>query len=98
MEQIKISLNEVSDLACDIRRINENLNDVLEYVRSEMKSLSNIWDSDGSDMIRQRFEYFSRKFSEEKDTIEAYAKFLDHTVATYSSLESTISKNANGFE
>lgn len=98
MEQIKISLNEVSDLANDIRRINENLNDVLEYVHNEMKALSNIWDSDGSDLIRQRFEHFSRKFSEEKETIEAYAKFLDYTVASYSSLESTISKNANSFE
>lgn len=97
MSDIKISLSEVSRMANELRRINTNLDDVLEYARNEMKSLNVSWISDGSEMIRQRFEYFSKKFIEESQIVESYAKFLDYTVSSYDSLESTITENAASF-
>lgn len=97
MSNLKISLSEVSQIASELRRINANLDDILEYTRNEMKSLNNIWQSDGSEMIRQRYEYFAKKFALEKETIEAYARFLDHIVTSYDSLESTITENASNF-
>ena len=97
MSNLKISLSEVNQIASELRRINANLDDILEYTRNEMKSLNNIWQSDGYEMIRQRYEYFAKKFALEKETIEAYARFLDHIVTSYDSLESTITENASNF-
>lgn len=97
MNDIKISLADISQLANELRRINNNLDDVLEYVRNEMKSLNVAWISDGSEMIRQRFEYFAKKFIEESELVESYARFLDYTVNSYDSLETTITENAANF-
>lgn len=95
MSTINIALTEVSNLASEIRRINTNIDDILSYAKREMMSLSNDWQSSGSDMIQNRFNYFSNRFIEQRDVIEAYARFLDFTVSSYDSLESTITKNAS---
>ncbi len=95
MSAINIALNEVSNLAAEIRRINANIEDILNYTKKEMMSLTNDWQSSGSDMIQNRFNYFANRFIEQRDVIEAYARFLDYTVSSYDSLESTITKNAS---
>ena len=95
MSSINISLNEVNDLSNEIKRINTNILDILNYAKQEMMSLSNDWQSSGSEMIRNRFQYFPNKFIEQKDVIYSYAKFLNYTVASYDSLETTITKNAS---
>ena len=95
MSSINISLNEVNDLSNEIKRINTNILDILNYAKQEMMSLSNDWQSSGSEMIRNRFQYFSNKFIEQKDVIDSYAKFLDYTVSSCDSIETTITKNAS---
>lgn len=97
MEHIKITLPEVTNLSSQIRLINSNLDDVLEYVKRTMNDLDCIWNSDGSSMIKQRFNQFSNRFTQESEVIESYAKFLDYTVASYDNLESTINSNASSF-
>ena len=97
MGDIKITIADVRNTAGELRRLNTSLDNVLEKTKNEMRSLSAIWSSDGSEMIRQRFEHFSKKFLEEKETIEEYARFLDLTAESYDSLESTITENASTF-
>ncbi len=97
MDQIKISLGEVSNLAAQIRLINTNLDDVLNYVKQLMNELNSVWNSDGATAITNRFMQFSLRFEKESETIENYARFLDYTVASYDSLESTITSNASTF-
>ena len=95
MEDLKITLTEVAQIANEIRRINTNIDDSLQYVKKEMDSLGSFWISDGSEMIKQRFKHFSSKFAEQKEIIDAYAKYLDYVVSSYDSLESTIYNNAS---
>lgn len=95
MEEIKITLAEVAQIAAEIKRINTNIDDALQYVKREMDSLGHYWISDGSEMIKQRFNHFSTKFIEQREIIDAYAKFLDYVVSSYDSLESTIYSNAS---
>lgn len=97
MDQIKISLGEVSNLANQIRLINTNLDDVLNYVKQLMNELNGVWNSDGATAIMNRFVQFSSRFEKESKTIENYARFLDYTVASYDNLESTITGNASTF-
>ncbi len=98
MEQIKISLPEVSNTASQIRTCNTNLDSTLSYVYRTMQELDSIWQSDGEETLLSRFQNFARRFVDESETIESYARFLDHTVASYDSLESTIVANAGSFE
>lgn len=98
MEQIRISLDEVSEIASSIRLLNSNLDDVLAYVNRTMHELSSVWISEGAETLMNRFSSFASRFLKESETIENYARFLDYTVSSYGSLESTITANASSFD
>jgi len=97
MDQIKITLPEVTNTAAQIRSLNTSLEDNLNYVKNLMTELNSVWLSEGSETLLGRFNKFATKFVDESETIESYAKFLDFTVSSYDSLESTITSNASNF-
>ena len=78
MSELKISLAQVTECAQELRRLNTSIDNVLTSAKEEMRALSAIWQSDGSEMIRQRFEHFSKKFTEEKETIERCLPIRKH--------------------
>lgn len=96
-DQIMISLSEVSNTAESIRKHNSELDDTLNYVSKIMNELNSVWQSDGEETLLTRFRHFSQKFLSEYEVIETYARFLDDTVSSYDSLESTIVANASNF-
>ena len=98
MEDLKISLSEVSNTATQIRNCNSSLDDILSFVNRKMNELNSIWLSDGQEMLLSRFQKFAARFIDESEVIESYAHFLDNTVADYDSLESTIVANASNFD
>ena len=98
MEQIKITLPEVSQTASEIRKYNASLDETLSYVNKTMNEINNVWDSDSERTLLARFQKFATKFIDESEVIESYAKFLDDTVSKYDSLESTFVANASNFE
>ena len=95
---IRIALSEVSAIASEIRKCNSQLDETLSYVSRIMNELNNIWLSDGQQTLIERFRHFSSRFTDESEIIESYARFLDDTVSTYDSLESTIVANASNFD
>ena len=98
MNEIKITLSEVSNTATQIRTLNRNLDDILSNVSKMMNDLNSVWQSDGEETLLQRFNHFASRFIDESETLESYASFLDRTVSQYDSLESTITANASNFE
>lgn len=98
MNEIKITLSEVSQTASQIRTQNANLDEILSYVSKIMNELNSVWESDGAETLLQRFMHFSSRFTDESQTIESYANYLDQTVSMYDSLETTITSNAANFE
>ena len=98
MDNLKISLPEVSAAASQIRHYNSNLDETLSYVNKMMNELNSIWLSEGEETLLSRFQKFAQKFIDESEIIENYARFLDDTVSSYDSLESTIVANASHFE
>lgn len=98
MNDIRITLPEVSNSAANIRNINSNMDEVLTNVSRMMSELSGFWKGTAGETIVQRFNKFANRFIDESETIEEYAKFLDYTVSSYDSLESTITSNASNFE
>ena len=97
MDQLNISLPEVSQTASAIRNYNSNLDERLSYVNKIMCELISIWLSNGEEALLSRFQKFAQKFLNESEIIENYARFLDETVSSYDSLESTIVANASNF-
>ncbi len=98
MPSIKISLAEVSDAASRIRSLNQQMYESLAEMKKEMNSLAGGWESDGAEEIRRRFNLLSARFEEHKSAIDSYARFLDQTVSSYDTLESTITGNASGIQ
>ena len=98
MDQISISLNEVSETASRIRQLNQMMYDALNKMKKEMNLLSGTWISEGSQEIRSRFGVFANRFDRQKTVIDEYARFLELTVSSYDSLESAITGNASGIQ
>ena len=98
MEDIRITLPEVSNCAASLRNINSGLDEVLTSVNKLMLELGSVWKGTAGETIVERFQKFSSRFIDESETIEEYARFLDYTVSSYDSLESTITSNATNFE
>ncbi|MBQ3459901.1 MAG: pore-forming ESAT-6 family protein [Solobacterium sp.] len=98
MDQISISLNEVSETASRIRQLNQMMYDALSEMKKEMNLLSGTWISEGSEEIRSRFAMFAGRFDRQKTVIDEYARFLELTVSSYDSLESAITGNASGIQ
>ncbi len=98
MDNIRITLPEVSAAAGNIRSINASMDDILNSVSKYMNDLSSVWKGTTGEEIVSRFKRFSSKFLDESETIEEYAKYLDYTVSSYDSLESSLSANASNFQ
>ncbi|MDO4415265.1 MAG: pore-forming ESAT-6 family protein [Erysipelotrichaceae bacterium] len=98
MSTINISLAEVSDTAARLRSLGASMYDELNQMKKEMNSLSSTWISEGSEEIRSRFNMFANRFEKHKADIDAYAKYLELTVSSYDTLESTITSNASGMQ
>lgn len=95
---IRISLPEVSNIASEIRAMNNQMDEKLSYAKRLMNELNSVWLSNGQETLLQRFNKFSSRFIEESQIIESYAQFLDDTVSQYDTLESTFVANASNFE
>ena len=98
MNELKISLGEVSECASKIRSCNQRMYEDLSKMKKEMSDTGAIWISDGGEAIRQRFNQFANRFETQKETIDSYARFLDRTVESYDTLETTITSNASGMQ
>ena len=98
MDNIRITLPEVSAAANNIRSINASMDDILNDISKMMNDLTGVWKGTAGEAIVERFKSFSTRFIDESQTIEEYAKYLDYTVSSYDSLESTLSSNASNFE
>ena len=98
MNNLKISLAEVSECAARIRVLNQQMYDQLCEMKREMNATNATWISEAAETIRTRFNQFASRFDIQKDTIDTYARFLDMTVSSYDTLETTINSNAAGIQ
>ena len=89
---------EVTECASRIRALNQQMYDLLVQMKKDMNETNVSWISDGGEAIRTNFSRFAARFDTQKETIDSYAKFLDLTVASYDSLEDTITSNAEGIQ
>lgn len=98
MAELKITLAQVSECAGQIRSCNQQMFEYLNQMKKEMNDTAASWISDGGQEIRSRFNQFAGRFDTQKETIDSYARFLDRTVESYDSLETTITSNASGMQ
>ncbi|MFV0551784.1 MAG: pore-forming ESAT-6 family protein [Anaerorhabdus sp.] len=97
MDDIKISLNEVSECVGQLRNLGNQIYDHLQLIKKEMDSLNGSWISESGETIRGKFTIFSNRFDQQREVIQSYATFLDLTVSSYDSLENTTNANASNF-
>ena len=95
MNNIKISLQEVQNCQKQIENLNERIYGLLNDMKNQMNSLNASWVSDSANTIKARFNQFSARFDTQRETIDAYVKFLALTISSYDNLETTINTNAS---
>ena len=97
-DEIKISLDEVSNTASSIRTINTSMKTTLETIKTEINALSSTWQSDAGNDIIANFNNMSKSFEEYYKAVDSYATFLDDTVESYTVTEGKVSTNAEAFK
>ena len=97
MEQLQITLAQVTQTAAGIRMQNQQLNTCLQEIGTSMNQLAATWQSPASEKIRSRFQGMLPIFDNYRIIVESYAKFLDQTVSTYQSMETQLNASAEGF-
>ncbi|MFD0671942.1 pore-forming ESAT-6 family protein [Cohnella sp. GCM10027633] len=95
---IDITLDQLTQTATNINKLNEQLTDRLEFIRKEMKDLSNSWQSEAAEELRKDFESYVPKFEEYRKVVESYATFLTETARLYDETETQLKSNANLFK
>lgn len=98
IEGISINLEEVRATAKTIKSLNSKLATRLDEIKKEINSLESTWQSQASNTIRNNFNKLESKFQECKKIIDSYGTFLETTVDSYTSAESSINSNASAFE
>lgn len=98
MEQLQISLADVSNTAQRIRHINQDLDQTLQQMRQIMNQLAASWQSPAAETIRTKFNGMTPIFQNYKDIVDSYAKFLDATVVSYETIENSMQQNASSFQ
>lgn len=98
MADIKITFSEVRNKAKSIHKCNENLNQYLTDIKSNITALDSHWTSDASDTIRAKINAMQSKFDNYYTIIESYVTFLETTVTNYEAAEQAINTNAAAFE
>ena len=71
MENIHISLDDVTETASRIRQLSDAMYEDLTAMKKDMNLLSGTWISEGSEEIRNRFNMLSARFEDQKDVIES---------------------------
>lgn len=97
MEELQISLAEVTQTSAKLRTLNQDLNTKLLDMNQQIKELESWWQSPAASTIQMKFNSMLPAFENYRSIIDAYAKFLDQTVATYESLETAINQQATSF-
>lgn len=98
MEGIQITLAQVSNTAQEVRRMNSQMEQQLQQMRTHMNQLASTWQSPAAETIRAKFNGMTPIFDNYRDIVESYAKFLDQTVMSYESVEQAIAQNAASFQ
>lgn len=98
VEGISISLAEVSATANTIRTLNTTLGTNLAGIKTEINNLSSTWQSDSATTLQSKINGMQTHFDEYQKVIDAYAKFLDDTVETYQTTETSVNSNASSFQ
>lgn len=98
MQGLSIQLQQVQQNTNQIRQVNQKMYDTLITMKQLMMQLEGEWISNGSQEIRQRFQQLSARFEQHQQVIDAYATFLDTAIASYQSLEATITANASNMQ
>ena len=98
MDQLSISLEQVSETAAVLRTLNQSMQESLAQIKRLMNETDLSWLSESGETIRTRFNQFALRFETQKEDIESYARFLDRTVTDYDTLETTLNANASGMQ
>lgn len=97
MEQLQVTLTQLTQTAASIRTQNTQLNNCLQDIATAMNQLAASWQSPASEKIRSRFHALLPVFENYRSIVDSYAKFLDQTVSTYQSMEAQLNANAENF-
>lgn len=98
MNNLHITLEEVTRTAALVRAENTQLNGCLQDIHQCMNQLTNEWQSPAAQTIRAKFQSMLPIFDKYHEIVEHYALFLDQTVTTYQTMESKLNAHAETFQ
>ncbi len=98
MAEIKISTQDLSNLAAEIGRINLDMDSKLSDINKKMNDLEVFYKSDAAMEIRANMNALRPRFEEYKRVVESYAEYLRKSAEKYRNIEIVLTNNASAFK
>ena len=92
---IQISTAEIEDAAEKIREFNNNMDEDLSQIRTQITTLKDTWESASADMVEAAMDSLKPRFDQYKEIVGRYNAFLTKTAGDYVSTEEANRTNAN---
>ena len=98
--EIKISVDQVSQIATTLENLNKRLKEQLENSHEIITNLTNIWEGEAATATVEAYTSFANKhFQNYYDVIDSYVKFLrSNVVEGYTETETANTTLADAFK
>lgn len=98
--EIKISVDQVSQIATTLENLNGRLQEQLQTSQETINNLTNIWEGEAASATVEAYNSFATKhFQNYYDVIDSYVKFLrNNVVQGYTETETTNTTLADAFK
>lgn len=97
MDDLYISLEQLSQSALMIRMHNKKMQECLKDISLSMNTMSSTWQSPSAQTLATRFHSLLPVFEHYDQIVESYASYLESTKQSYETLEEQLQSVANEF-
>lgn len=96
--EMKVNFGKLESDADDLKRLNNDLRNKLDEIKTEINSLSSTYESDASEKIRAKITGMEGKFDNYFGVIENYEKYIRNVAIAWRSTESARTSAAEEFQ
>ena len=91
MAELKIDLNEIIQVATDIRQIESNITKNVDLIGKTIKKAKKKWSGSAVNNLIKKYEGYVQESEDFIHSLEAYSIFLEQSMGIFDSIENALS-------
>lgn len=95
MATIKVDSTAMREKADSFQTIADNISNYTDQLEQEINGMKSVWEGEAAEATIAKFKEFKQGFSEKKETIKNYSKFLRQAADAYDNSENSVTNGTN---